>query len=71
MVALDAAGDAPERLQPELQARHQPNYRVVTGADADLIGTARLYGAAFVPRPPGPDGKRRIDHASISGRARS
>jgi len=65
MVALDAAGDAPERLQPELQARHLPNYRVVTGAGADLIGTARLYGAAFMPRPPGPDGKPRIDHASI------
>lgn len=64
MVALDGA-DAPERLQPELQARHQPNYLVATGAGADLAGTARLYGAAFVPRPPGADGKSRIDHASI------
>ena len=65
MVALDATGDAPERLQPELQARHQPNYRVVTGAGADLAGTARLYGAAYVPRAPGADGKPRIDHAAI------
>jgi cytochrome oxidase Cu insertion factor (SCO1/SenC/PrrC family) len=65
MVAIDPEGDAPERLQPELQARHQPNYRVVTGAGADLIGTARLYGAAFVPRTAGADGKPRIDHAMI------
>ena len=64
MVALDGA-DAPERLQPELKARHQPNYLVATGAGADLAGTARLYGAAFVPRAPGTDGKSRIDHAAI------
>jgi protein SCO1/2 len=65
MVALDPAGDAPERLQRELQTRHLPNYRVVTGAGADLIGVARLHGAAFVPQPPGSDGKPRIDHSVI------
>ncbi len=65
MITLDPEGDAPERLQPELQAKHQPNYRVATGADADLIGAARLYGAAFVRHPPGSDGKPRIDHSSI------
>jgi protein SCO1/2 len=65
MVTLDPVGDAPERLEPELQAKHQPNYRVATGADADLVGTARLFGAAFGRRPPGPDGKARIDHAAI------
>ena len=65
MVALDAEGDEPKRLQPELQARHQPNYLVATGAGADLVGTARLYGAAFTPHPAGPDGKPRIDHAAI------
>jgi protein SCO1/2 len=65
MVALDPEGDAPERLQPELQSRHQPNYRVVTGAGADLAGTAQLYGAAFVPRTAAADGKPRIDHAMI------
>ena len=65
MVTLDPVGDAPERLQAELQAKHQPNYRVATGADADLVGTARLFGAAFGRRPPGPDGKARIDHAAI------
>ena len=64
MVAIDTAGDAPERLQPQLQARYQ-NYRVATGAGADLAGTARLYGAALVPRTPGADGKPRIDHAAI------
>jgi len=64
MVTLDAEGDAPERLQPQLQARY-PNYRVATGAGADLAGTARLYGAVFAPRTPGVDGKPRIDHAAI------
>jgi len=64
MVALDADGDAPARLQPKLQARN-PNYRVATGAGADLAGTGRLYGASYLPRAPGPDGKPRIDHAAI------
>lgn len=66
MVALDATQDAPERLEPELRSRHAANYRVVTGAGADLIGTARLYGAVFVPRGPGADGRMRIDHAAIN-----
>jgi protein SCO1/2 len=65
MITLDTEGDAPGRLQPELQAKHGPNYRVVTGADADLIGTARLYGTAFVRRLPASDGKPRIDHSTI------
>lgn len=64
MVALDAEGDAPARLQPKLQARN-PNYRVATGAGADLAATSRLYGASYLPRAPGPDGKPRIDHAAI------
>lgn len=64
MVALDPQGDAPERLQPQLQARFL-GYRVATGADADLIGAARLYGAAFSRRAPGPDGKPRIDHSAV------
>lgn len=65
MVTLDPAGDAPERLQPELQTKHQPNYRVVTGADADLVGITRQHGAAFMRRSPGPDGKTRIDHSTV------
>lgn len=65
MITLDTEGDAPARLQPELQAKHGPNYRLVTGADADLIGAARLYGAAFVRRLPDPDGKPRIDHSTV------
>ena len=65
MITLDTEGDAPERLQPELQAKHGPAYRIVTGADADLIGAARLYGAAFVRRLPAPDGTPRIDHSTV------
>jgi cytochrome oxidase Cu insertion factor (SCO1/SenC/PrrC family) len=65
MITLDTEGDAPERLQAELQAKHGPAYRIVTGADADLIGAARLYGAAFVRRLPAPDGTPRIDHSTI------
>ena len=65
MVSLDPEGSSPERLQPELQTKHQPNYLVVTGGGADLAGTARLYGAAFVSRPPGGDGTPRIDHSTI------
>jgi cytochrome oxidase Cu insertion factor (SCO1/SenC/PrrC family) len=65
MITLDTEGDAPERLQPELQAKHGPAYRIVTGADADLIGAARLYGGAFVRRLPAPDGTPRIDHSTI------
>ncbi len=65
MVALDSEGDAPDRLQPELQARYQPSYRVVTGFPADLIGTAMAYGAALTLRARGQDGKPRIDHAAI------
>ncbi len=65
MVALDPTADAPERLQPELQARHLPNYVVVTGAGADLVGIARLHGAALAPQPVGPDGKPRIAHSMI------
>jgi len=64
MVSLDPDGDSPDKLQPQLQAR-SPSYRVATGADADLIGTTKLYGAAFVRRPPGPDGKPRIDHSAV------
>lgn len=65
MISLDTEGDAPERLQPELQAKHGANYRVATGADPDLIGAARLYGASFVRHEPAPDGKPRIDHSVI------
>lgn len=65
MISLDTEGDAPGRLQPELQAGHGANYRVVTGADADLAGAARLYGATFMRRLPGADGKPRIDHSTI------
>ena len=64
LVSLDPDGDSPDKLQPQLQAR-SPSYRVATGADADLIGITRLYGAAFVRRPPGPDGKPRIDHSAV------
>ena len=64
MVALDPDGDAPAQLQPQLQARYS-SYRVMTGADADLIGTANLYGTFFARRSPGTDGKPRIDHSAI------
>lgn len=64
LISLDPDGDSPEKLQPQLQAR-SPSYRVATGADADLIGAAKLYGASFVRRPPGSDGKPRIDHSAV------
>ncbi len=63
LISLNPGEDTPQKLKEYLAASH-PGFIGATGADADLIGAARLFGVGFT-RHAGPDGHPVIHHSAM------
>ncbi len=64
LISLNPGDDTPQKLKDYLVASH-PGFIGATGADADLIGAARLFGVGFT-RHAGPDGRPLIHHSAVT-----